>query len=93
MRRSRVMAFTSSNRRCRWSGPSGESSSCTTRATLAAALDGHHLALHGHTHRRHIERETTHLVFNPGECAGHIEGHNAIGIVDLVTMAPEIIQF
>jgi putative phosphoesterase len=60
---------------------------------LGVALDGHHLALHGHTHRRHIEREPTHLVFNPGECAGHMEGHNAVGIVDLATLEPEIIRF
>ena len=60
---------------------------------VAAALDGHDLVLHGHTHRRHIEREATHLVFNPGECAGHMEGHNAIGILDLATMEPEIVQF
>jgi putative phosphoesterase len=60
---------------------------------VAAALDGHHLVLHGHTHRRHIEREATHLVFNPGESAGHMEGHNAIGILDLATMEPEIVRF
>ena len=54
----------------------------------------HHLALHGHTHRYRLERfgaQTT--IFNPGECAGHMAGYNAIGVVDLVTMEAELLKF
>lgn len=53
----------------------------------------HSLALHGHTHRQHIEKTAHRLTFNPGECAGHMQGLNAIGIVDLATLTPEIINF
>ena len=30
---------------------------------------------------------------NPRECAGHLEGHNAIGVVDLVNRDTEILLF
>jgi putative phosphoesterase len=53
----------------------------------------HELLLHGHTHRRRIERDAGALVFNPGECAGHRVGYNAVGIVDLATLAPELLHF
>jgi uncharacterized protein len=53
----------------------------------------HQVALHGHTHRRTIERERGRLVFNPGECAGHVAGLNAVGIVDLSTLEAEILRF
>jgi hypothetical protein len=51
------------------------------------------VALHGHTHRRVVERRGESLVFNPGECAGHLRGHNAVGIVDLVTLDVELLHF
>ncbi len=54
----------------------------------------HALALHGHTHRYRLEtlsRGTT--VFNPGECAGHMAGYNAIGVVDLETLGTELLKF
>lgn len=51
------------------------------------------LALHGHTHMRRVERERGRLVFNPGESAGHMKGHNAVGIVDLATLETEIVLF
>ena len=35
------------------------------------------LALHGHTHLRTETRHGEQLIFNPGECAGHLQGHNA----------------
>jgi putative phosphoesterase len=54
---------------------------------------GHDVVLHGHDHRRRIERDGDRLVFNPGECAGHLEGHNAVGIVDLGSLATEIVLF
>jgi len=71
-------------------------------APLPLELEGVHtdqqdLVLHGHTHRQRIERREygnkTQLIFNPGECAGHMKGYNAIGIVDLETLEPEILNF
>ena len=32
-------------------------------------------------------------VFNPGECAGHMVGFNAVGVVDLESMATELLKF
>lgn len=60
---------------------------------LDAGLDGHDLALHGHTHRHACERRDGALVFNPGECAGHLPGHNAVGVVDLATLETELLRF
>jgi uncharacterized protein len=51
------------------------------------------LALHGHTHRLTVERELHRLVFNPGECAGHLAGHNAVGVVDLRDLEIELLKF
>ena len=54
----------------------------------------HQLALHGHTHRYRLEdwgHQTT--IFNPGECAGHMQGYNAIGVVDLTTLNTELLRF
>jgi putative phosphoesterase len=51
------------------------------------------LALHGHTHRLTAVREAHRLVFNPGECAGHLPGYNAVGVVDLVTLEVELLNF
>ena len=51
------------------------------------------IALHGHTHLRSEVRTGGRLVFNPGECAGHLKGHNAIGLVDLPTLETEILLF
>ncbi len=51
------------------------------------------VVLHGHTHRRTIERTDGRLVFNPGECAGHLPGYNAVGLVDLATLEVEILTF
>ena len=65
----------------------------------------HDLALHGHTHMLRIERqdpqqgsqqgsrEGCQLIFNPGECAGHMVGLNAVGIVDLDTLEPRLLHF
>lgn len=55
--------------------------------------DAHEIALHGHTHRQTIIQEAGRLTFNPGECAGHMRGLNAIGVLDLATMTPEILNF
>ena len=51
------------------------------------------LILHGHTHQRVVERESGRLVFNPGECAGHMQGHNAVGVLDLATFEPDLLLF
>lgn len=53
----------------------------------------HDLALHGHTHLHRIEQNGDQLLFNPGECAGHMTGFNAVGIVDLTTMTPSLLKF
>ena len=56
-------------------------------------LDGVDLTLHGHTHRKKIEQDQGQLTFNPGECAGMMAGHNAIGVVELATLEPSIVSF
>ena len=58
-----------------------------------AVEDQHTVVLHGHTHRRTIERTDGRLVFNPGECAGHLAGRQTVGIVDLATLEPELLHF
>ncbi len=53
------------------------------------------IILHGHTHRQTIEWEDGRLTFNPGECAGLMQGFNAIGVLDLNAprLEPEILNF
>ncbi len=51
------------------------------------------VALHGHTHRMRLHRDASGLIFNPGECAGHMAGYNAIGVVDLVSLETELLKF
>ena len=53
----------------------------------------HDLVLHGHTHRTTIERSEGRLVFNPGECAGHLAGRNTVGVVCLERLEPELLHF
>lgn len=53
----------------------------------------HDLLLHGHTHRRIMTHNGHRLTFNPGECAGMLEGHNAVGVVDLQTLSPDLLLF
>ena len=53
----------------------------------------HDLALHGHTHLHREERVGATLFFNPGECAGHMKGLNAIGVVDLAELTTERLRF
>jgi hypothetical protein len=33
------------------------------------------------------------LIFNPGECAGFLKGHNAVGLVDLARLRAEVLLF
>ncbi len=51
------------------------------------------VALHGHTHSLRIERADGRLIFNPGECAGHMAGKNAVGVLDLASLETELLLF
>ncbi len=51
------------------------------------------LILHGHDHRFHLEQRERTTIFNPGECAGHMKGRNAIGVVDLDDLSCERLFF
>ena len=59
----------------------------------ALAPGGYDLALHGHTHFHRCERVGETLVFNPGECAGHMQGYNAVGVVDLAALEAGLLKF
>ena len=48
---------------------------------------------HGHTHRYRSETINKALIFNPGECAGFIEGKNNVGLVDVEKRESKIISF
>jgi len=63
------------------------------RALGDVVLRSGDVALHGHTHLRVVEERDGVLVFNPGECAGHLEGHNAVGVLDLATRSPALLRF
>jgi hypothetical protein len=70
---------------------------------LLVVHDPHHLApeevaahdvvLHGHTHRSVCERRHGALVFNPGECAGMLAGHNRVGVLALEDLEVEWLRF
>ena len=51
------------------------------------------VALHGHDHRLTRETRDGVLIFNPGECAGHVRGRNAVGVLDLTTLQSETLNF
>lgn len=53
----------------------------------------HELALHGHTHLYRHETRNGQVFFNPGECAGHMQGFNAIGVMDLNDLSAELLKF
>jgi len=57
------------------------------------ALAAHDVVLHGHTHRPVHERRNGTLVFNPGECAGMLAGHNAVGVLELASLEVEWLRF
>jgi predicted phosphodiesterase len=63
------------------------------RDLAAAREEEHDVALHGHDHRLVVARSAGRLRFNPGECAGHMAGHNAVGVVDLATLEIELLKF
>jgi putative phosphoesterase len=60
---------------------------------VPGTLRGSDVLLHGHDHRHRSERLDGTLVFNPGECAGHLRGHNAVGILDLARLETGIVKF
>lgn len=51
------------------------------------------VVLHGHTHRHVHESRHGRLWFNPGECAGHLPGHNRVGVLDLASLDVELLRF
>ncbi|HEX7034378.1 MAG TPA: YfcE family phosphodiesterase [Pseudomonadales bacterium] len=53
----------------------------------------HALALHGHTHLYRYEQRGGQVLFNPGECAGHMKGLNAVGVMDLSDLSVELLRF
>jgi len=59
----------------------------------AEAESTHDVVLHGHTHRPVHERRNGALVFNPGECAGMLPGHNAVGVLELARLEVEWLRF
>ena len=50
------------------------------------------LVLHGHTHRHRWARSAVSWVFNPGECAGFVEGLGSVGVLDLRNMSQELLS-
>lgn len=63
-------------------------------AALSTLLEpGDELVLHGHTHLFREERNNQRLIFNPGECAGHMVGFNAVGVVELENLETELLKF
>ena len=56
-------------------------------------LEKSDLILHGHTHMHRHEKVNGCLIFNPGECAGFMEGKNQVGIIDLKNLKVEVINF
>lgn len=59
----------------------------------ADLLGSSDVALHGHTHRHVLDEREGTLVFNPGECAGMLEGHNRVGVLDLASLDVEVLRF
>ena len=51
------------------------------------------IILHGHTHRYKLEKIDKCIIYNPGECAGFMEGKNQIGLIDTKKLKPITINF
>jgi hypothetical protein len=60
---------------------------------LPAHLHEADVALHGHDHQSVRTQRHGTLVFNPGECAGHLPGHNRVGVLDLRNLETELLYF
>ena len=63
------------------------------RAHPELELGARDVLLHGHDHRYALERIDGTLVFNPGECAGWLEGRNSVGVLDLVRLDADVLRF
>lgn len=63
------------------------------RDLAAVEREAYDVALHGHDHRHVVERAGGRLRFNPGECAGHMVGYNAVGVLDLGSLEVELLRF
>lgn len=63
------------------------------RDLAALPLASFDVALYGHDHRHAVERRAGALCFNPGECAGHLPGHNRVGVLDLATLEARVLRF
>lgn len=59
----------------------------------AEQVASHDVVLHGHVHRPVHERRGGTLLFNPGECAGHLTGHNTVGVLSLESLEVEWLRF
>jgi putative phosphoesterase len=51
------------------------------------------IILHGHTHRYRLEKKNECMIFNPGECAGFMEGKNQVGLINLEKLDTKVINF
>ena len=56
-------------------------------------LEKSDVILHGHTHMYRHEKINGCLIFNPGECAGLMQGKNKIGILDLKSLNTQLLSF
>ena len=56
-------------------------------------LDTSDFIFHGHTHRYRLETLNGVTFFNPGECAGFMEGKNKIGLFDSSVKSIKTISF
>lgn len=57
------------------------------------AASGHFdLIVYGHTHVPEIRRENNTLIVNPGELCGWVKRRSTVAVVDLQTMAAEILD-
>ncbi|MCH7709256.1 MAG: metallophosphoesterase family protein [Myxococcales bacterium] len=63
------------------------------RELTPGLLRGCDIALHGHDHRHTVEMRGQTLVINPGESAGHVKGCSTVGILDLMSLRTEILNF
>ena len=63
------------------------------QAHRSLSLHGRDVLLHGHDHRYSLERVNGTLIFNPGECAGWLEGANSVGVLDLASLESERLRF
>jgi putative phosphoesterase len=50
------------------------------------------LVIFGHTHRPQATREDRRVFLNPGECCGWLSGKSTLGIIELPSLASQIIE-